>query len=63
MFVSVEDNRCQILVSSIIGFLVYFIYKNELLAAAFVIIMSYILRVCNFDGWIKSMMANKENNV
>jgi len=63
MFVSVEDNRCQILVSSILGFLIYFIYKNELLAAGLVIVMSYILRICNFDAWVKNMIANKENNV
>ena len=62
MFVSVEDNRCQIFVSTILGSIVYFIYKNELLAAAIVILSSYILRVCNFDKWVNNMLANKENN-
>ena len=62
MFVSVEDNRCQIIVSTILGSLVYFLYKNELMAAAIVIISSYILRVCNFDKWVNNMLDNKENN-
>ena len=62
MFVSVENNRCQIFVSTILGSLVYFIYKNELMAAFIVIISSYILRVCNFDKWVNNMLANKENN-
>lgn len=57
MFVSVEENRCQILLSSVLGFLVYFIYKNEVLAAAVVLILSYLLRLCNFDNWVNNFLS------
>ena len=57
MFVSVEENRCQILLSSVLGFLVYFIYKNEVMAAAVVLILSYLLRLCNFDTWVNNFLS------
>jgi hypothetical protein len=56
-----EENRCQILVSSILGFLVYLISKNELIAAVFVLVLSYILRVCNFDKWINNYISKIQN--
>lgn len=61
MFVSVEENRCQIIVSSVIGFMVYFIYRDELMAAGIVLVLSYVLRLCNFDKWVNNYISKIQN--
>lgn len=54
MFVSIENNKYQIIISSIIGFLVYYFTKKEDISIGIVITLSFILRkIIKIDEKIK----------
>ena len=54
MFVSIENNKYQIIIASIIGFLVYYFTKKEDISIGIVITLSFILRkIIKIDEKIK----------
>ena len=60
MFVSIEKNKSQILVSSILGFIVYLITKNDLISIIFTLSLAYVLRMYDFDKLVKKFLSNKK---
>ena len=60
MFVSIEKNKSQILVSSILGFIVYLITKNDLISIIFTLSLAYVLRMYHFDKLVKKFLSNKK---
>lgn len=54
MFVSIDNNKYQIIISSILGFLVYYCTKREDISIGIVITLSFILRkIIKIDEKIK----------
>jgi hypothetical protein len=60
MLVSIEKNKSQILVSSILGFIVYLITKNDLISIIFTLSLAYVLRMYHFDNFVKNFLSNKK---
>ena len=60
MFVSIEKNKSQILVSSILGFIVYLITNNDVISIIFTLSLAYLLRMYHFDKLVKKFLSNKK---
>ena len=56
MFVNIQDNKWQILISTIIGFLYYYFTKNEIQSMVLVIVLSMILRKMDIDNYINNKL-------
>ena len=60
MIVSVKDNKFQIIISSLFGFLFFYVTKNEGWSIGIVLILSFLLREIKIDKHInKLLLKNK----
>ena len=60
MIVSVKDNKFQIIISSLLGFLFFYVTKNEGWSIGIVLILSFLLREIKIDKHInKLLLKNK----
>ena len=59
MFVSIKDNKYQILVSSVLGLCIYIYTNNETSAMIFTLITSILLRYFHFDNKVNSILKQK----
>ena len=60
MIVSIKDNKYQILISSVLGFLYFMKTRDESISVIIVIASSFLLRKINIDQIINKKL-NKEN--
>ena len=57
MFVSLSDNKYQILISSIIGFIFYYYTRNDIYSIGVVLLLSLILRKIEIDKKINEKLV------
>ena len=60
MIVSVSENKFQILVSSLIGFIYFRKFGNETVSMILVLAISLILRSIKFDSLVNKHILKKE---
>ena len=56
MIVSLKDYKYQIFISSIIGFVFFYLTKREDLSVGIVLFLSYLLRKINIDKHINKLL-------
>ena len=56
--VPLKDNKYQILISSVIGFIYYILTRNEVISIVIVLILSYSLRKIKIDMLINNKLDN-----
>ena len=57
MFVSLSDNKYQILISSVIGFICYYYTRNEIYSIGLVLLLTFFLREIEIDKKINEKLV------